>query len=80
MSTFDETSYRTGVFVGNIIGSLMNGCRSMAGTWPQDALPEHKEQVEQIANMMGLVAVFDGRSLTVSEPEKRPKPDLRVIN
>lgn len=73
---FDERSYRDGVWVGQIIGALVNGCHSMASTWPESALPEHREQVEEWAKFYGLKATFDEKGLLI---EKREPPTLTVV-
>lgn len=76
MSEFHEQSYQTGKWVGKILGSLMAGSRSMTGTWPEDALESDRKAVESMAQFMGLRAVFDGRNLTIEEPQA---PTLRVV-
>jgi hypothetical protein len=76
MSEFHEDSYRTGVWVGQIIGAIANGCRSMSGTWPKDALPESQEALEKWADIQGLSISFDGRFVTI---EERQPPKLELV-
>lgn len=76
MSSFDHDSYRTGVFVGRIIGALIHGCKDMAGTWPKDASPDDRKEIEAIADMRGLVVKFDDAGFSVTE---RKPPKLEVV-
>lgn len=76
MSEFHEPSYRTGVWVGQMIGALANGCKSMTGTWPDDAMPEHREAIQRWASIRGMVCTFDGRFVTV---EARQPPKLELV-
>lgn len=76
MSDFHEPSYKTGVWVGRIIGAISQGCRSMCGTWPVDALPEDRESVETFAAIYGLTARFEGGDLYI---EERQPPKLEVV-
>jgi len=73
----DEANYRTGLFVGRVMGALMHGCKEMAGTWPNDAPKEAKEEIQSIANFQGLVVTFDANGFSVSE---RKKPKLEMVN
>lgn len=72
---FHEESYRTGVWVGQMLGALSHGCTSMTGTWPKDALPEHRDEVEAWAAIRGLVVTWDDRFVTV-EPCQAPKLEV----
>lgn len=75
---FDKESYRAGVWVGQILGAVQNGCRSAAGTWPEMAMEEDKEALLQWGEILGLDIVFDDRGITISE--RQPvKPNLTVV-
>lgn len=76
MSKFHGPSYRTGIWVGQMLGALKQGCRSMTGTWPSDALPEHRKEIEQWAEFAGLSVKFDDRFVTVEEHQP---PKLEVV-
>lgn len=75
-STFDERSYRDGVWVGQIIGAVSAGARSISSTWPRCALPEHREALEFWAKMNGLEARFDDHGVTIVE---RQPPKFEVV-
>jgi hypothetical protein len=74
--SFDERSYKSGRWVGEIIGALKHGAKSLAATWPDDALPEDRAAVEQWARIAGLRATFDDKGLLVDEPSP---PNLKVV-
>lgn len=73
---FHEESYRTGIWVGRMLGALAHGCTSMTGTWPKDALPEHREEIEALAALRDLIVSWDERFVTV---EERQAPKLEVV-
>jgi hypothetical protein len=77
MSEFHEKSYRSGVWVGQLLGAMANGCKSMAATWPEHALPEHREQLEAWARLRGLSCKFEGRLVTIEDPQP---PKLELVN
>lgn len=76
MSEFDLQSYKTGKWVGEIIGAVKHGVRSLSATWPKDALPEDREALETWAKMAGLRATFDDNGVTVDEPSP---PVLKLV-
>lgn len=73
---FHEESYKTGIWVGRMLGALAHGCTSVTGTWPKDAMPEHREEIEALAALRGLIVTWDERFVTV---EERQAPKLEVV-
>jgi hypothetical protein len=76
VNALDIKSYQLGRWIGEILGALKAGSRSMVGTWPKEALDEDREAVITYCKIMGLRASFADGSLSIEEP--RP-PELTVV-